>query len=171
MLTIKFSLKEQMMMFRHLRTTLSFPDSVVYQFAIRSWIFPHILAFNIIPIIAFDRPLFPCGLVLLFDSFLTPVLPFESLSCWAIVLLSIHSLTLLLSFVQLYKPIIMQFKAIIITALTAAPALALTNGSLGPAYICNPQADGLPKSFGRLLPYTCEPTTKVGFSTNDSFSI
>lgn len=29
---------------------------------------------------AFDRPLFPYGLMLLFDPFLTPVLPFESLS-------------------------------------------------------------------------------------------
>lgn len=65
----------------------------------------------------------------------------------------------------------MQFKAIIITALTAASGMAFTNGSLVPAYICNPQADGLPKSFGQLLPYTREPTTKVGFNTNGWFSI
>lgn len=65
----------------------------------------------------------------------------------------------------------MQLKAIAISALAAAPAWAFTNGSLVPAYICNPQADGLPKSFGQLLPYTREPTTKVGFSTNGSSSI
>jgi hypothetical protein len=62
----------------------------------------------------------------------------------------------------------MQFKALILLAFAATPALAFTNGTLVPAYICNPQPDGMPKSFGQLLQLTREPTTKVGFNTNGS---
>lgn len=31
---------------------------------------------------------------------------------------------------------------------------AFTNGSLIPAYFCNPKPDGLPKSLGQLIPQT-----------------
>jgi hypothetical protein len=60
----------------------------------------------------------------------------------------------------------MQFVAIISAALMAVPTFAFTNGSLVPAYICHPTNDGLPKSFGQLLQYTREQTTKVAFSAN-----
>jgi hypothetical protein len=61
----------------------------------------------------------------------------------------------------------MQFKITILAALIAAtPAFAFTNGSLVPSYICNPHNDGLPKSFGQLLQFTREQTTKVAFSAN-----
>jgi len=36
----------------------------------------------------------------------------------------------------------------------ATQVSAFTNGSLVPSYICNPTADGLPKAFAQLLPYT-----------------
>jgi hypothetical protein len=66
----------------------------------------------------------------------------------------------------------MQFETIIIAALLAAtPTLAFTNGSLVPAYICHPKADGLPKSFGQLLQFTREQTPTVAFSPNGTFSI
>ena len=65
----------------------------------------------------------------------------------------------------------MQFKTILVTALAAAtPALAFTNGSLVPAYICNPKPDGMPKSFGQLLQFTREQTPKVAFNTNRKHS-
>jgi len=36
---------------------------------------------------------------------------------------------------------------------TVVPTQAFTNGSLVPAYFCNPVADGMPKSLGELLPF------------------
>jgi hypothetical protein len=60
----------------------------------------------------------------------------------------------------------MQFKIIAFAAFAASPALAFTNGSIVPAYICNPKNDGLPKNFGQVLQLTREQTTKVGFNTN-----
>lgn len=61
----------------------------------------------------------------------------------------------------------MQLEAILFAAiLAAAPAAAFTNGTLVPAYICNPTADGLPKSFGQLLQFTREQTPKVAFNQN-----
>jgi hypothetical protein len=63
----------------------------------------------------------------------------------------------------------MHFKTFVLAGLTALPTFAFTNGSLVPAYICKPKVDGLPKSFGQLLQYTREPTTKVGFNTNGLF--
>jgi len=55
-----------------------------------------------------------------------------------------------------------------LTALVAAvsPAWAFTNGTLVPAYICNPTPDGMPKSFGQLLTYTREPVGPMSFNTN-----
>ena len=48
----------------------------------------------------------------------------------------------------------MQLSTFILAALAAvAPVSAFTNGTLVPAYICNPIPDGKPKSFGQLLPY------------------
>jgi hypothetical protein len=59
----------------------------------------------------------------------------------------------------------MQLVTLIFAAFIAtSPALAFTNGSLVPAYICHPYADGLPKSFGQLLQFTREQTPKVAFS-------
>jgi hypothetical protein len=61
----------------------------------------------------------------------------------------------------------MHYRSTILAALAAAtPALAFTNGSLVPPYICNPTADGLPKSFGQLLLFTREQTPTVAFSQN-----
>jgi hypothetical protein len=37
---------------------------------------------------------------------------------------------------------------------TVLPAHAFTNGTLIPAYICNPVPDGMPKSLGELIPFT-----------------
>lgn len=43
----------------------------------------------------------------------------------------------------------MGLQTVLLAALlVAAPAAAFTNGTLVPAYICNPVADGMPKSFG-----------------------
>jgi hypothetical protein len=43
----------------------------------------------------------------------------------------------------------MHFETIFSAAVLAAvPAAAFTNGTLVPAYICNPVNDGMPKSFG-----------------------
>ncbi|KAF2093816.1 hypothetical protein NA57DRAFT_80818 [Rhizodiscina lignyota] len=50
--------------------------------------------------------------------------------------------------------------------LAAAPAVAFTNGTLVPAYICNPVADGMPKTFGQLLQLTREQTPTVAFNQN-----
>lgn len=56
----------------------------------------------------------------------------------------------------------MQFSTVILAALAAVtPVSAFTNGTLVPAYICNQQADGLPKSFGQLLPYTRKNLAKI----------
>jgi len=56
----------------------------------------------------------------------------------------------------------MQLSTIILATLAAvAPVSAFTNGTLVPAYICNQQADGLPKSFGQLLPYTRKNLAKI----------
>jgi len=64
----------------------------------------------------------------------------------------------------------MQYAITIAAVLAAAsPALAFTNGSQVPAYICNPTPDGLPKSFGQLLQLTREQTPQVAFNTNGMF--
>jgi hypothetical protein len=61
----------------------------------------------------------------------------------------------------------MQISTLILIALTAiGPVAAFTNGTLVPAYICNPRPDGLPKSFGQLLPYTREQLEAVAFNAN-----
>jgi hypothetical protein len=46
------------------------------------------------------------------------------------------------------------------------PALAFTNGSLVPAYICHPTRDGLPKSFAQVLSFTREMTGTIAFNAN-----
>jgi hypothetical protein len=87
-------------------------------------------------------------------------------SCWSIPY--IHSVLSYLPQTQI-KIRKMQLKTTIFTALiAAAPALAFTNGSLVPPYICHPTNDGLPKSFGQLLQFTREQTPKVAFSANGS---
>lgn len=61
----------------------------------------------------------------------------------------------------------MHFQTIIFAASIASKtALAFTNGSLVPSYICHPNADGLPKSFGQLLQFTREQTPTVAFGPN-----
>jgi len=49
---------------------------------------------------------------------------------------------------------------------------AFTNGTLVPAYICNPVDDGMPKAFGQLLPYLRKNGKTVAFDTNpgDNFN-
>ena len=59
----------------------------------------------------------------------------------------------------------MQFSSVLVSALLAAvPALAFTNGSLVPSYICGKANDGYPKSFGQLLGYTREEVAAISFS-------
>jgi hypothetical protein len=48
---------------------------------------------------------------------------------------------------------------------------AFTNGTLVPAYICNPVDDGLPKAFAQLLPYTRKNGKTVAFDSNRSYSL
>lgn len=61
----------------------------------------------------------------------------------------------------------MKLSTAFVAAIAAVtPALAFTNGSLVPAYICDPIMDGLPKSFGELLPYTREMTCAIAFNPN-----
>ena len=61
----------------------------------------------------------------------------------------------------------MHLPTLALAALTAAiPALAFTNGSLVPAYMCNPTPDGLPKNYGELLSYTREMTGPIAFNAN-----
>jgi hypothetical protein len=65
----------------------------------------------------------------------------------------------------------MQLPIVLIAALAAAPALAFTNGSLIPSYICNPVPDGLPKSFGELLPHTEEQLGPIAFNANNGSNL
>jgi hypothetical protein len=52
----------------------------------------------------------------------------------------------------------------------AVQVSAFTNGTLVPAYICNPVDDGMPKAFGQLLPYLRKNGKSVAFDTNRSCS-
>lgn len=61
-----------------------------------------------------------------------------------------------------------SFTSVLAAVAFALPAYAFTNGSIVPPYICNPQSDGLPKSFGQLLLYTSEQVNTVAFNTNSS---
>jgi hypothetical protein len=47
---------------------------------------------------------------------------------------------------------------------------AFTNGTLVPAYICNPVDDGMPKAFAQLLPYMRKNGKSVAFDSNRSYS-
>jgi len=61
----------------------------------------------------------------------------------------------------------------LLTAIAAVVEVtAFTNGTLVPAYICNPVDDGLPKSFAQLLPYTRKNSKTVAFDANpgDNFN-
>jgi hypothetical protein len=61
----------------------------------------------------------------------------------------------------------MKRSALFISTLAiATPVAAFTNGSIVPAYICDAKPDGLPKSFGQLLPYTREMTGPIAFNPN-----
>jgi hypothetical protein len=58
----------------------------------------------------------------------------------------------------------MQLLTIVLSALIAAvPISAFTNGSLIPAYICNPTPDGMPKSFGELLKFVKKDVQTIAF--------
>jgi hypothetical protein len=51
--------------------------------------------------------------------------------------------------------------------LTILPVQAFTNGSLIPAYFCNPVPDGMPKSLGELIPYTIkDQCADLAFNAN-----
>jgi len=63
--------------------------------------------------------------------------------------------------------------SLVLSALTLAGQVsAFTNGTLVPAYICNPQDDGLPKAFAQLLPYMRKNGKTVAFDANpgDNFN-
>lgn len=61
----------------------------------------------------------------------------------------------------------MQLTTLVLAALTAAiPTLAFTNGSIVPAYICNPHPDGLPKNYAQVLANTREMTGPIAFNAN-----
>jgi len=62
-----------------------------------------------------------------------------------------------------------SFTTILTLAAFAMPSYAFTNGTLVPSYICNPQSDGLPKSFGQLLQYTQKKVTTLAFNNNSTF--
>jgi len=62
-----------------------------------------------------------------------------------------------------------SFTTILTLAAFAMPSYAFTNGTLVPSYICNPQNDGLPKSFGQLLQYTQKKVTTLAFNNNRMF--
>jgi hypothetical protein len=60
-----------------------------------------------------------------------------------------------------------QYPTFVAAALAAVfQALAFTNGSLVPSYICNPTPDGLPKSYGQLLPFTSLQLGTIAFNAN-----
>lgn len=46
------------------------------------------------------------------------------------------------------------------------PAQAFTNGTLIPAYFCNPVPDGMPKSLGELIPLTIKEQGELAFNSN-----
>ncbi|KUJ21862.1 uncharacterized protein LY89DRAFT_681239 [Mollisia scopiformis] len=56
---------------------------------------------------------------------------------------------------------------------TVIPAAhAFTNGSLIPAYFCNPKPDGLPKSLGELIPFTVkDQNNALAFNSNASANL
>jgi hypothetical protein len=61
----------------------------------------------------------------------------------------------------------MQLMTLVLAALiTAIPALAFTNGSIVPAYICHPHPDGLPKNYAQVLANTREMTGAIAFNAN-----
>jgi hypothetical protein len=43
---------------------------------------------------------------------------------------------------------------------------AFTNGTLIPAYFCNPVPDGMPKSLGQLIPLTMKDQGELAFNAN-----
>jgi len=52
---------------------------------------------------------------------------------------------------------------------TVLPAQAFTNGTLIPAYFCNPVPDGMPKSLGELIPFTVkDQDCPLAFNSNAS---
>jgi hypothetical protein len=65
----------------------------------------------------------------------------------------------------------MAFLTIFLLALaTVVPTQAFTNGSLVPAYFCNPEPDGMPKALGELLPYLLEDNPgPIAFNNNCQF--
>jgi len=52
------------------------------------------------------------------------------------------------------------------------PAQAFTNGTLIPAYFCNPVPDGMPKSLGQLIPLTQkDQNTDLAFNNNTGMNL
>ncbi|MCJ1396891.1 hypothetical protein MMC11_000081 [Xylographa trunciseda] len=50
---------------------------------------------------------------------------------------------------------------------TILPVRAFTNGTLVPAYFCNPVPDGMPKSLGELIPFTVkDQCADLAFNAN-----
>ena len=50
---------------------------------------------------------------------------------------------------------------------SVVPTQAFTNGTLIPAYFCNPVPDGMPKSLGELIPFTIkDQCADLAFNAN-----
>jgi hypothetical protein len=62
--------------------------------------------------------------------------------------------------------------SLVLSALAAVIQVsAFTNGTLVPAYICNPNDDGMPKAFAQILPYLEKNGKSVAFDANGSHSL
>lgn len=60
----------------------------------------------------------------------------------------------------------MLLLTVLLTLGSAVTVSAFTNGSLVPAYICNPTPDGLPKNYGEVLSFTRKQVRKLAFNAN-----
>ena len=55
----------------------------------------------------------------------------------------------------------------LLALVTILPVHAFTNGTLVPAYFCNPIPDGMPKSLGELIPFTIkDQCADLAFNAN-----
>jgi hypothetical protein len=62
----------------------------------------------------------------------------------------------------------MHLSLLLSTLAVVVQVTAFTNGTLVPAYICNPVDDGMPKAFSELLPYLRKNGKTVAFDANRS---
>lgn len=62
----------------------------------------------------------------------------------------------------------MLFTTALLALSSALTVSAFTNGSLVPAYMCNPTPDGLPKNYGQVLALTRKQVRKLAFTANST---